>query len=374
MRVALIYLGRRGGGATYSLEIAKALAKKAEILAVISHQAWNLDAWREAGLRLIEVPTYHNGWEVIPSTLNLRKHLALHRQIQRFDPDVLYYPMLHLWTPLINWLLPSVPKVVTVHDPVLHRGERNLVIALLQRIAIKQASRVILLSQAFVSTMERRGVPREQIDVIPHGEFSHYALIGTDSGLRKDAHAPTLLFFGRVSKYKGLEVLLSAFPLIKKQVPEARLFIVGSGDLGPYRTQLAVLKDVTVVNRWVKDEEVATYFCQADVLVAPYTDASQSGVIPIAYTFKVPVVATRVGGIPEQVEHGKTGLLVAPGSVSQLAEVCVRLLTDPLRASRLGQAGYEKAMREWSWEHIANQVLVSLKKACGVRSEEGISA
>ena len=363
MRVALIYLGRRGGGAIYSLQIAKALAKKTEILAVISKQAWNLEAWHEAGLRLIKVSTYRNKWQFIPSTLNLKKHVALCRQIRGFDPDVLYYPMLHLWTPLINGFFPSVPKVVTMHDPVLHQGERNPVVALLQRKAIRQATRVIILSYAFVDTVEQGGVPRERIDVIPHGEFSYYSEL---SSLSKGQHLPTLLFFGRISKYKGLEVLLKAFPIIKEQVPQARLLIVGSGDLGPYKARLENLKDVTVVNRWVKDEEVAIYFRQADLLLAPYTDASQSGVIPIAYAFGVPVVATRVGGLAEQIEDGKTGLLVPPGDVVQLAKACVQLLTDPNKASKLGQAGYEKAMQEWSWEGIAKQVLVSLKKACSL--------
>ncbi len=363
MRVCLIYLGRRGGGATYSLEIAKALAKKAEILAVISRQAWNLDAWHETGLRLIQVSTYSNKWEFILSTLNLKKHFALCRWIRSFDPDVLYYPMLHLWTPLINDFFPSVPKVVTIHDPVLHQGERNPVVALIQRRAIRQAARVIILSHAFVDTMQHRGVPQECIDVIPHGEFSYYSGL---SSPQKGHHSPTLLFFGRISKYKGIETLLTAFPIIKKQVPQARLFIVGSGDLGPYKAQLEDLEDVFVINRWVKDEEVATYFRQADLLVAPYTDASQSGVIPIAYAFRVPVVATRVGGLPEQVEHGKTGLLVPPGDVVQLAGACVQLLTDPNEAAKLGQAGYEKAMQEWSWERIANQVLIALRKACNI--------
>lgn len=366
LKVALIYLGRRGGGAVYSLEVAKSLAKNVDVLAVVSRHAWNLNAWHETGLRLVEVSTYHNIWELIPSTLSLRKHLVLRRQIQRFDPDVLYYPMLHLWTPLVNWLLPLVPKVITIHDPILHYGERNPVVTLLQQIAIHQATRVIILSQTFVDTLEHEGVPRERIDVIPHGEFSYYSAL---SSAPNQQHPPTILFFGRISKYKGLNVLLKAFPLIKKQIPKARLLIVGSGDLEPYKMHLADLRDVTIVNRWIKDDEVAIYFRQTDILVVPYTDASQSGIIPIAYTFKVPVVATRIGGIPEQVEDEKTGLLVPPNDVNKLAEACIRLLKDSSWAATLGQAGYEKAMHEWSWERIADQLLESLKKACGMGHE-----
>ena len=366
MRIALIYLGRRGGGSTYSLAIATALARRAEVLAVVSQQAWNLKYWHERGLPLLEVKTYTDALTFVPSTLNIGKHLALRRHLAAFRPDVLYYPMLHLWAPLINGLFPNLPKVITVHDPVLHRGERNPIIAIPQRIATRQASRVIILSQAFVDTMERQGVPRDRIDVIPHGEFSHYALISTDSIPRKDNHAPTLLFFGRISKYKGLEVLLSAFPLIKRRVPEVRLLIVGSGDLSPYSMQLENLPDVMVVNRWVDDKEVASYFRQADLLVAPYMDASQSGVIPVAYSLGVPVVATRVGGIPEQVEHNKTGILVNANDPQALAEACVSLLTDPERAKALAEAGRRRALEEWSWDRIAEMVIESCRKAIGV--------
>ena len=133
-----------------------------------------------------------------------------------------------------------------------------------------------------------------------------------------------------------------------------------------YSLQVTAPQLVEMLQR-VKGEEVASYFRQAGLLVVPYTDASQSGVIPITYTLKVPVVATRIGGIPEQVEDGKTGLLVPPGNVPQLAEACVRLLTDSLLAAKLGHARYEKAMREWSWEHIADQVIASLKKACSAQ-------
>lgn len=362
MRIALIYLGRRGAGTVYSLELAKALVKKAEVLAVISRQVSNLEAWRKSGLSLLEVYTYHNIWEFIPSTLNLGRHLTLRRHLQRFKPDVLYYPMLHPWTSLVNWMVPNVAKVITLHDPMLHQGERSPLLLLLQRIAMKQASRVILLSQSFIDLVEGQGVPRELISVIPLGEFSYYLRDAKTSTtiIRKK---PTLLFFGRIFAYKGLDVLLAAFPLIKKRIPEVKLLIVGVGDLRSYTTQLTNLPNVTVINRWIPDDEVASYFREADVLVMPYTDASQSGVIPIAYMFKVPVVAARIGGLSEQVDDGKTGLLVSAGNILELANACVKLLSNPAWAAALGEAGYQKATTEWSWERVAERVYVTCAQA-----------
>ncbi|MBU4310789.1 glycosyltransferase [bacterium] len=146
-------------------------------------------------------------------------------------------------------------------------------------------------------------------------------------------------------------------------MPEVKPYIVGEGDLRPYTTQLTNLQDITVINRWIPDDEVASYFRGADVLVMPYTDASQSGVIPIAYMAKVPVVAARVGGLSEQVDNGKTGLLVPAGNIPELANACVKLLSNPVWAAALGKAGYQKAMTEWSWERVAERVYVTCTQA-----------
>jgi glycosyltransferase involved in cell wall biosynthesis len=364
LKIALIYLGRRGGGAVYALEVARALHKKAKCLVIISQQVWNLKVWRDSGLPLLEIPTYQNPLSFVFSTLNIVNHLTLRNKLSNFDPDVLYYPMLDLWTPLVNWLMPRVPKVLTLHDPVQHYGERNLILAIVQWLAIRQSSRFILLSRSFIEKGKRLGISSDCIDVIPHGEFSYY------TRFRKvDSKGPksTILFFGRILPYKGLNILLDAFPLIKERIPEARLFIIGSGNLKPYKERLQNLHDVIFVNRWIADDEVATFFQQADILVAPYIDASQSGVIPIAYAFKVPVIATRVGGLSEQVEDGKTGLLVNAGDATALAEACVCLLSNPSWATSLGEAGYQKAIREWNWDWIAEIVYESCAKAVFAR-------
>ncbi|HHV77985.1 MAG TPA: glycosyltransferase family 4 protein [Syntrophothermus lipocalidus] len=362
MTILLVYLGRRGGGATYSLEVAKALYKRCEVVAVISQQAQNLKDWRDIGIKLVEIATYENAIGFISSTFDVSRHLWLRRQIEAFSPDVLYYPMIHLWTPIINKLLPRLPKVVTVHDPILHRGERNLLVQAVQRISMRQATRLILLSRTFVEVLKKQGIPEAKIDVIPHGEFSYYTRgrRAMPSGLNDER---TLLFFGRISPYKGLQVLLEAFPIIQRQIPQTRLLIVGSGNIGPYQDQLSRFKNVTVVNRWVSDNEVGDFFSQASIVVAPYVDGTQSGVIPIAYSFGIPVVATNVGGLPEQVVDGVTGFLVPPGDAEALARACVHLLSDPGRRIEMGQAGYRKAMTEWNWDLVAEKVYQSCSSA-----------
>jgi glycosyltransferase involved in cell wall biosynthesis len=272
----------------------------------------------------------------------------------------------HLWVPLINALLPAIPKVVTLHDPVLHLGERSAVTKLLQRVVVRQATRVIVLSRCFVPVVRAMGVPDRNVDVVPHGEFSFYRDVSTGGGAgASPTDGNTLLFFGRISRYKGLDVLLAAFQEVRARRPASRLLVVGSGELGSLAGAILAAPGVTLVNRWVADGEVHSFFSRADVVVLPYVDGSQSGVVPIAYAHALPVVATRVGGLPGQVVDGETGLLVPPGDAHALADACLRLLDAPELREAAGRRGAEKARREWSWEAAAAGVLDSLHAAAG---------
>jgi glycosyltransferase involved in cell wall biosynthesis len=92
----------------------------------------------------------------------------------------------------------------------------------------------------------------------------------------------------------------------------------------------------TVINRYVPADEQAALFREAAVVVLPYLEASQSGVVPIACAFGKPVVVTDVGGLPEVVEDGVTGFVVAPGDETALADAIVRVLSDDDLRRRLG--------------------------------------
>jgi glycosyltransferase involved in cell wall biosynthesis len=367
MKIALVNLGRIGAGPLYALEIAKRLANRCELLSVISRQAYNLARWRESGLRLVEMDTYTGPLSFVAGTLDVRRHVRIRRELARFQPDAVYYPMIHPWYPIVGLLSPSVPSVLTLHDPVLHEGEKSLAVEALQRMTTSQAERVIVLSRIFVDLLARRGFSSERVDVIPLGEMSYYEAIAKPSD---DGHhrPPTLLFIGRILPYKGLDTLLAAFPLVRRAVPDAQLLILGDGDVKPYGAKLAELSGVTLDNRWVPDDQIAEYLRRADVVVVPHHSATQSLAVPAAYAFCKPVVATAVGGIPEQVVDEQTGLLVPPRQPEALASACIRLLRDPAWAKQMGEAGHDLARTRWSWDTVAEHVYLSCSAASAARS------
>ena len=110
-----------------------------------------------------------------------------------------------------------------------------------------------------------------------------------------------------------------------------------------------------VDNHFIPDDKVAQYFGEASVVVLPYVDASQSGVVPMAYAFERAVVATRIGGLPSVVDDGVTGFLVAPRDVDELANALIKLLEDDGLRRRMGKAGREKLAREWAPEVVGPQ-------------------
>jgi len=144
----------------------------------------------------------------------------------------------------------------------------------------------------------------------------------------------TILFFGLVRPYKGLAHLIRAMKTVTSQF-ECRLLIVGEfyDDKEPYLDLIenhGLADCITVVDEYVPNEQVAAYFAAADVVVLPYVSATQSGIVQIAFALETPVITTNVGGLPEAVEHGKTGLVVDAESPRQLADAILKYYSENL--------------------------------------------
>jgi len=141
-------------------------------------------------------------------------------------------------------------------------------------------------------------------------------------GLNEDDFV--LLFFGYIRKYKGLDLLINALPLVIKEIPNVKLLIVGESyeDFSFYQklvSELKVTNYVLMENRFVANEEVAKYYSAGDLVVLPYRSATQSGILNVAYGFYKPVLVTNVGGLAEFVSENETGIVVEPESPEAIA-------------------------------------------------------
>jgi glycosyltransferase involved in cell wall biosynthesis len=220
----------------------------------------------------------------------------------------------------------------------------------------------------FVSSF---GIAPEHVGVIVHGNeeiFRDLRTPGMDAptlrrrvGLRDDE--PVVLFFGTLSRYKGVDTLIEAFPTVLAN-SRARLVLAGfpspDFDVRAHEAQVRALgieSSVTWVPEYIASGDVAAWMEVADVMVFPYRDIYQSGALHIAQAFGVPIVATAIGAMRDVIEHRVSGFLVQPEDPGALAEAILILLRDRSLATRLGNAAAADARGPFSWSAIATRIL-----------------
>lgn len=189
-----------------------------------------------------------------------------------------------------------------------------------------------------------------------------------------DVAGPLLMFFGLIKQYKGLQHLLNAWRMVLAEFPEARLLIAGEAMLpmGPVRHRIRELnigQSVTLRLGYVPRSEVQYFFLAADAVVLPYVRASTSGVIPLAFRYGRPVIATTAGALPEIVEHGQTGLLAPPGAEKGLAEAICQALRDPVSLAAMGARARHRFETDRTWD-AAGQRTAALYRSLRQRQSE----
>ena len=294
------------------------------------------------------------------------------RQIKDFRPDVIHFQHGHLYFNLALPLLREYPLVVTIHDPRSHLGDRSSK-KTSQRVmdfGYRRADRVIAHAGAMrQAVVDALGIPESLIDVVPHVAIGESVTV--DQTVAEDENL--VLFFGRIWEYKGLDYLIRAQPQISAAVPDAKIMIAGRGDdFDVYRQQMADPERFIVRNDWISYEERIEMFQRASVVVLPYVEATQSGVVPVAYTFRKPVVCTATGGLPEMVDDGETGYVVPPRDESALATSIIKLLEDRQLRCDMGGAGRRKLDTEWCPSVVADQTLAVYRRAMGQAEPEQV--
>jgi len=171
-------------------------------------------------------------------------------------------------------------------------------------------------------------------------------------GIASDENA--LLFFGYVRAYKGLSFLIEALPEILKQL-KIKLLVAGEfyEDKEKYVTQiqrLSVQNSVLIFDDYIPNEEVGLYFAAANVVVLPYISATQSGIVQIAYNYNKPVITTDVGGLPEAVSQGVTGLVIPAQDVHALAHAIMYYFEEHKEMEFSENIQQQKG--QYSWERL----------------------
>ena len=365
-KVLVNFTGRTAAGPLYTYNMIKGMiAEGAEVSAIISSGNCLLKDFQKLPLKdLIVIDTYHDKISFLFNTLIFLffKRKKIKERLMRVKFDFIYCPMYTYWSIYINHLFGSVPIYVTLHDPIPHSGEswfnRFFFIKKCDE-ETKRAKKIIILSRIFQNDVAKiYGKNLKDVLIVPHGVFDNYQKIRKEKCSRYDKNKINFVFFGRIEAYKGIAVLLDAYYKLETIYDnKITLLLAGNGDFSSYQEKFQRLHHATLINRYIKDDEVAELFYGEQVVtVLPYLDATQSGVVSIAMQSKNLIIATNTGGLAEQLGGGQYGLMVPPADSESLFKCMEQVVLHYHDYDKLRLAGYE-SLKKLSWSYLAQKIL-----------------
>jgi glycosyltransferase involved in cell wall biosynthesis len=272
------------------------------------------------------------------------------------DADLVHFQWLDVPQADVALLPSRRPRVLTAHD-VLPREPRRGQLAATRRLLRAMDGVVVHSEHGAARLRDEVGLEDARVHVIPHGVFDYLTRLPEELPLSAElarSEGPVVLFFGLLRPYKGLDVLLEAF----EDIEGAELWIVGMPrmPLEPLR-ELArrARAPVRFVPRFVTDPEIPAFMRRADVVVLPYREIDQSGVLYASLAFAKPLVLSAVGGFAEVGERHGAAELVPPGDAEALAGALAGLLGDPERRRRLSEAAARASAGAYSWDAIGRR-------------------
>lgn len=368
MRFALVGLTYpyRGGISQYTTSLYKALEKKHEVLLISFSRQYpgllfpgntQLDLSRE----VFQAPA-----ETLLDSINPLTWRKTARRILDFGPDLAIFQW---WQPFFGPAYASIIRQLKgrgirvcflCHNVYGHERPQFPGAAVLERLflrrAIKHADGFLVHSEKLVGHLRDLDISAP-VKRIYHPMYDFYSSPPPD-GEPSASHTPRILFFGKIRDYKGLGVFLRALAFVKK---ELKFEATVAGEFYSNKKRfLGMAKDLELSSmlkwesRYIPNEEVPLLFQRTDVVVLPYLEATQSGVVPLAYHFDVPTIASDVGGLSEVVLDGKTGYLVPPGNPEALAAKIVQYFRDNRKLEF--QKNIRSFKQKLNWEQVVEGI------------------
>ncbi len=276
-------------------------------------------------------------------------------RIRNFEPAVIVVSFwIPLMAPALGWICSRLSKPIKViyliHNIDFH--EKWPLSKMLTKYALRSATHYMTLSEKTVTDLKKL-IPQRKYSAIIKGFHPIYDNYSADSHENINKVEHTILFFGLIKAYKGLDLLLKAFPLVLAQIPDAKLVVVGEiyGDDTVYQHLVNKIRPTTAIEthfRYIPDSEVTTYFQNCNVCVIPYISATQSGVVSIAFAHNLPVIASNVGGLAETIEDGTNGLLVPANDAEALCDAIVKYFHQNLQPMMADNIRSAKSALSWN--------------------------
>lgn len=306
------------------------------------------------------------------NSVNPFNWIAVGNELKKIQPDII---VVRYWLPFMGPCLGTIlrrvkknnhTKIICIADNIFPHEKRPGDTAF-TKYFIKPIDGFITMSEKVLADLKQfaKGKPAQ---FVPHPLYDNFGEKISKEEARKVLEIKqddrVLLFFGFIRKYKGLDILLNAMKLLKRNssTQNIKLLIAGEfyEDEKNYHELLSNpdIKDNLIIHtQFISDSMVKNYLCAANCVVQPYRNATQSGVTPLAYHFEIPMIVTNVGGLPSLVSDKKVGLVAEPNAESIAKKIAEYFeMEEEFFLSHLRE---EK--KKYSWKNMVNAIVSILK-------------
>ena len=354
MRLCYVLLSPTFGMHQYTADYANRMAEAGHDIHLITTTTYPADRYAPNITIHTPITTHNTGFNLDALRSTQYAVQTLSRLLQELQPNVTHFTGPHLWNPLLLRRLrrAGIPTIHTLHDLDPHPGSPyGPLLHLWNGAVLRYADHILVHGQRYKERLARYPITylsllhlflgyelSSKFEVSDHEPELPAPLPLSPSPSLPFSSTLTVLFFGRLEIYKGVTILLEAWARYKAMGGSGALLLAGSGDL-PALWPGDLPPDTEFHNRRIEDAEALQLFQRCSLVVLPYIGATQSALIPAAYAFGKPVIATCSGALPEYVVEGETGWLVPPGDPPALAATLSTALSDPARLAAMGKAG-----------------------------------
>lgn len=355
--ILISHLGSSGGGPKFTYHLFRALSGKSGVDAhyLISNGADNRGHFEQTGTPGITIPTYSTKLGLVAGMPRLLvSALRVRSYIRRNSISVVINAMDSIYQGLFAPL--AVPKGVKyiscIHDADDHPGDEHIAKKLSRWGERRRADEFVVFSLAVADALRRRKfVGSRPVRLTVHGVYGSETA-PVPRALEESNGEVRVGFLGRLGKYKGLNVLNDAIGILHKRGVNVSAWVYGAGP----EASLASSAGGANLNwsvGWIDDDKIPGILDSFDVLVLPYIEASQSGVIAYALARGLPIVVTPVGALGEQVTQAKCGLIARSTAPEDVADSIECLVSDPVLRRKLGENALAASRTTFAWETVS---------------------
>lgn len=333
-KIKIVHLSR--GFEDYVLALLSTLGDEVELYHVVAKaDEWMCEEFPSA-VRVIKSHAAR-----VSSLSNFFTMLRLLPRIRKIKPDIIHLQNGVIWEGFLAFLFPTTPIVMTIHDVTRHPQQQlgRMTPQFFLNLMSKRADVLIVHGDKLRERAKQYYHGRSEIRVVPHGVITRYG-----EGLARPEGGTNVLFFGTVDKWKGVEYLIEAEPLVRANISDVKFKIAGGCSSVDYYSSLVSPEQKIELQLYRQSPaEVRGLFDWADIIVLPYIEASQSGVLSLAMNFSLPPIVTNVGSLPDIVKDQVNGLVISGRNPAVLAQAICKLLKDrELRKTIISNLAYDR--------------------------------